>query len=69
MMLTPDELAAMDLTAELANLFGRIIGDGPTRDGDWSEVAVHIHTLQHLIMAQAAARAYPDRFRLLGGVV
>ncbi len=34
--------------------------------GDLEEVASRIHDLQHMVMAQAAARAYPDRYRLLG---
>lgn len=65
-MLTELELAAIDLTAELANAMARIIGHGRSRDGDIAEACHHIHNLQHMIMAQAAARAYPSRFRLLG---
>jgi len=64
--LTQDELVAMHFTAELANAFGRIVGDGQTRMDDLSEAVHHIHALQHMIMSQAAARAYPSRFRLLG---
>lgn len=68
--LTAAELRFMDLTAELTNLLcGEIIGGGPTRAGDVNEAVGHIHSLQHLVMAQAAARAHPDRFRLLGGSV
>jgi len=67
--LTKDELHALDLTAQLANAFGRIVGDGRTRQADLHEAVQHIHALQHAIMSQAAARAYPERFRLLGGVI
>jgi len=67
--LTRDELSAMSLTAELANALGRIVGDGRTRTADLTEAVHHIHALQHMIMSQAAARAYPDRFRLLGGTL
>lgn len=67
--LTDDELWALDLTGELANLCRRIIGDGPTSVGDWNEMAERIHAIQHTLMAQAAARCHPGRFRLLGGVV
>jgi hypothetical protein len=67
--LTDDELHALDLTADLANAVSRIIGGERTGAHDWAEMAAHIHCIQHAIMAQAAARAYPDRFRLLGGTV
>jgi hypothetical protein len=68
-LLTPDEQHAIDLTAELANTLGRIVGRGPTRDHDMAEICLHIHNIQHAVMAQAAARAYPDRFRLLGETI
>jgi hypothetical protein len=68
-LLTADELRALDLTGELAVVLARIPVYGPTRDGDLRELVAHVHGLQHTIMAQAAARAYPKRFRLLGGVV
>lgn len=68
-LLTEDELAAMRLTADLASLLAKVIGDGPSRLGDLNEACGHIHTVQHTIMSQAAARAYPDLFRLLGEVL
>ncbi len=34
--------------------------------GDQHEFTDKIHQLQHTVMAQAASRAYPDRYRLLG---
>lgn len=67
--LTADEIEAMDLTARLANICVVIVGSGPTRQGDLNELITHIHNIQHAIMAQAAARAHPDRFRLLGQVI
>lgn len=67
MGLTEAELKAMKLTGELANLvIGGVIGIGRTRDGDVGEFVGHIHAIQRMIMAQAAGRAYPDKFRLLG---
>jgi hypothetical protein len=66
-LLTADEHEAIDLTGQLANLMGRIVGEGPTRTGDLNEVVQRIQAIQHMILAQAAARAYPDRYRLLGG--
>jgi len=66
-MLTDAEHTAMDLTAQLWNALCAIAGDGPARAGDLAEMATHIHAIQHAIMAQAAARAHPDRYRLMGG--
>jgi hypothetical protein len=67
--LTDDEFHALDLSGQLANTLGRIIGDGRTRAADLDEMVGHIHVVQHMILAQAAARCYPDHFRLLGGSV
>jgi hypothetical protein len=67
--LTPDEHEAMRLSAALANVVRRIIGDGPQAEHDWNEAAQRIHAVQHMVMAQAAARCYPERYRLLGGTV
>lgn len=69
-ILTPAEHHAIDLAGQLANtLAGSVIGDGPTRHADLVELVNHVHAIQHAVMAQAAARVYPDRYRLLGGVV
>lgn len=65
-MLTVEEREFLKLTATLANLMRGIIGNGTQSDHDWSEAAAKIHDLQHMVMAQAASRAYPDLFRLLG---
>lgn len=67
-LMTPAEHRAMELTAELFNLMCReVIDHGPARQGDVSELAADIHRLQHRILRQAAGRAYPDRYRMLGG--
>jgi hypothetical protein len=65
-LLTTTEQRALEVTAELTNLLNSIIGDGPTREQDLSEMCLHVHYIQHAIMAQAAARAYPDLYRKLG---
>jgi hypothetical protein len=66
-LLTTAEHRAMDLTVELVNLLaGEVIADGPGRTGDVNEVIHAIHIVQRMVMGQAAARAYPDRYRLLG---
>lgn len=66
--MTGAEHRAMDLTAELYNLIcTEIIGHGPSRQGDVAELVADIHRIQHRILRQAAGRAYPDRYRMLGG--
>lgn len=66
-LLTPSEHDAMDLTAELVRLLAQLVGNGPSRQGDMRELIAAVHSIQHAILSQAAARAYPDRYRLLGG--
>jgi hypothetical protein len=66
-LLTEHELKVMDLTADLASGLARTVGYRSTRQVDMAELMSHVHVLQAAILAQAAARAYPDRFRLLGG--
>lgn len=69
-LLTDAEHKAMDLTAQLWNLLcADVVGRGRSRQGDTTELCNHIHAIQHTIMSQAAARAYPERYRLLGGVI
>lgn len=65
-LLSEMEIQALRMSGELANLLSKIIGNGSTRDADWREAAAKIHDIQHMIAAQAAARAFPNEFRLLG---
>jgi hypothetical protein len=65
-LLTPDEYQAIHDAGQLWNLLCKIVGSGPSRDGDLRELVAHIHGIQRAVMKQAAARAYPDRYRLLG---
>jgi hypothetical protein len=65
-LLTDVEQRALGLTGELAKLMREIIGTGPQSEHDWNEAAHRIHAIQHMIMAQAAARAYPLLYRPLG---
>lgn len=64
--LTDDEHRALDLTAELWKAICLVAGNGSTRAADLGEAVAHIHALQHMVMAQAAGRSYPERYRLLG---
>jgi len=65
-LLSIEERNAMAATAQLNGLMKRIIGRGPTGEQDLSEFVIHLHAIQNMILAQAAARAYPDTYRLLG---
>jgi hypothetical protein len=65
--LTPSEHQAIALTVELFDEVCRIAGFGEARRGDLTEVTHYVHGLQRIIMAQAAARAHPNLYRLLGG--
>jgi len=64
-LLTPEELLAIDTAGKLATLCGSII-QGPNRANDLREIIGHVHAIQQAVMSQAAGRAYPDKFRLLG---
>jgi hypothetical protein len=68
-LLTPDEHEAVRLAGELWNALCRIPAGGPTHDADLRELCAHIHAIQHAVMAQAAARAYPTLYRPLGGTL
>ena len=62
-LLTPEEHRLMSLTAQLARGLFALCGDA---SDDKAEVAHEIHALQYRILAQAAARAYPERYRGMG---
>jgi hypothetical protein len=67
-LLTEADHRAMRLSAELMSFIARdVIGDGVNRSQDLAEAAAHIHGVQNMILAQAAARAYPNLYRQLGG--
>lgn len=67
--LTDDEHDVVRRAGDLWGAICRAIPDGPSRDADLHEIIVHVHGIQHAIMANAAARAYPDLYRPLGGVL
>lgn len=67
--LTELEHQALELLAEFSRLLISIVGQGATRGHDFDELYHHVHVLQRTIGSQAAARAYPDRYRLLGMTV
>ena len=68
-LLTPAEHEVIRIAADLWNAMCSAIPDGPTREADLAELIQHIHAIQHAFLANAAARAYPDTYRRLGGTL
>jgi hypothetical protein len=69
-LLTDDEREAVRQAGLLNQLISkRVVTNGPARAGDLAELTAAIHVIQRMVMAQAAARAYPGEFRLLGEVI
>lgn len=68
-LLTDDEHRAVELAGQLYNLLCNIVDDGPARQADLAECAASVHQIQRAVLTQAAARAYPDRYRLLGSTI
>lgn len=68
-LLTADEKKVINDAGQLWNAIAKLVPSGPTRDADLKELVVHVHSIQRAVMANAAARAYPDEFRILGGIV
>lgn len=66
-LLTAAEHEIVDLAGQLWNKLCKVVGDGNSRESDLGEAVVHIHAIQQFVLSQAAARAYPDRYRPLGG--
>lgn len=66
-LLTSAEKAVVKALGECASSYKHeILEPGPSFDRDLSEFMGHIHDLQWRILAQAAARTYPDDYRLQG---
>lgn len=65
-LLSEVEHHTVDLLSEVWECLEAIIGDGPTAPGDRAHAQDHVLALQRMILAQAAARAYPASYRLLG---
>lgn len=67
-LLTDAEREAVRMAGLLyTHIAEHVTGDGPTREDDLAEVRAAVHVIQRAVMAQAAARAYPGEFRVLGG--
>lgn len=66
-LLTELEHEVINTAGRLMSLFVKMAGENPHQP-DLDEVCSRIHDLQHTAMAQAAARAFPDKYRLFGQV-
>lgn len=64
--LTDEEKTALDDLGRLWGRLTRIVGEGVTRAADLGEMVVHVHALQNAVLAQAAGRAHPGEYRLMG---
>lgn len=65
-LLTVEEIALIDLISDVSRSFGTVVGQGPTREHDLREMVYHVHALQNMVLAQAAARRYPHLYRKMG---
>lgn len=65
-LLFPEEHRAIELLGEVAGIFEKVTGRSNSRSSDLTEVTIHIHALQNMLLAQAGARAYPKLYRKLG---
>jgi hypothetical protein len=69
-LLTDEEREAVRLAGMLYTLIAdHVTAAGPNRESDLAEVRALVHGIQYRVMANAAARAYPGEFRLLGAVL
>lgn len=68
--LTEHERIAVRLAGQLSTYIAeKVCGHGPARDQDIAELEAAVHVIQRMVLAQAAARAYPDQLRLLGETI
>jgi hypothetical protein len=68
--LTEAERAAVDMLGEAWDAVVKVIAAGGNPETyDAHELVGHVHALQNAVLANAAARAYPGAYRLLGGTL
>ena len=63
-LLTEAEIGLVGALGDLMGDLRAIMGDDVP--ADVREACNHIHALQNMVLSQAARRAYPDEFRMLG---
>lgn len=64
--LTDAEHAIAAKVEDLAQDLMELVGEGPTAGEDWAEILPHLHALQQTVLAQAAGRTHPGRYRMIG---
>ena len=67
--MTAEEHEAMDAIGRAHAAICKVIrqgGDEAVENADINEAVLHVHALQQMVLSNAAARTYPDRYRLLG---
>jgi len=65
-LLTSVEKEIVEKLGECAKRYSQALAPGPCYDQDLREFIAHIHDLQWRVLAQAAARHYPELYRLQG---
>ena len=65
-MLTDLEHEVVEDLAQIYNKLCLIVGNDDSRLYDLTEIAMLIHGLQDKVLAQAAARLFPEKYRLMG---
>lgn len=61
-------MRGLETAAKLANLVREIVGEGAMAVDDWADLSRSLRHVVHAIRSQAAARLYPEKFRLLGEI-
>lgn len=64
-LMTEKEHALVTLLGEAASIYCKDVA-GEEYEWDQMEFVDKIHQLQHSVMSQAAARAFPEKYRLQG---
>jgi sugar (pentulose or hexulose) kinase len=66
-LLTQAEHRLITMLGEAMTVYAQeVVASGSQRTHDVNEFATGVHVLQHAVMSQAAARAYPGLYRLAG---
>ena len=66
-LLTPQEHELISSLGNCWKQFKAVMEANGDYKFDHEEVIHHIHVLQRYVMSNAAARAYPDEYRPIGG--
>lgn len=66
-MLSEQEQELMELLGQVATgMYEMMLPFDSGTESDYAEAVHYIHGLQNMVLAQAAARLYPDKYRLYG---